>query len=421
MIIRYDKYKILQYFLLYICMLNTPSKASNMYGDNFIIFTAVLSAVVIALGYVRLEKNPFYILGGLCFIIFLQHVLIQNDISINSFLNTASKILISYCAVMIDKESFLRRFVKLTVIVACFSLVFFFLTQIGAESFVSSILITNHAPCRTGNISYGRFLYHHMPNYGRNVGLYNEPGVYQLYLNLALLFLLFQSKKMGLSRKQTTRYSIVLVVTIITAMSTAGYLEMFVIIALYMVSLRKKLSGKKIGFIVAAIFMLVLFAQTELFQDVFVSKLEWSDEGRFEAGTGNARLASFMIDFNYILQNPLGYGHSNVWVNTSSFASNEVGSSVGLTTYIVGYGVPIAFLTYTLYCMAFIRIGEDKIQRIALILSFVLAFSSQPWVMTPVYLTLMVYGIVKKKEEYSVNNADETHLAQKKHYYLDNY
>ena len=54
-------------------MLNTPSKASNMYGDNFIIFTAVLSAVVIALGYVRLEKKPFYILGGLCFIIFLEH------------------------------------------------------------------------------------------------------------------------------------------------------------------------------------------------------------------------------------------------------------------------------------------------------------------------------------------------------------
>ena len=420
MIIRYDKYKILQYFLLYMCMLNTPSKVSDIYGDNFIIFTAVLLVVIVTLGYVRLEKKPCYILGGLCFIIFFQHVLIQNDISINSLLNTSSKIFISYCAVMIDKESFLRRFVKLTVIVACFSLILFFLTQIGAESFVSSILITNHAPCWTGNISYGRFLYHHIPDYGRNVGLYNEPGVYQLYLNLALLFLLFQSGIMGFSRKQATKYSLVLIITIITTMSTAGYIEMFVIIALYMVSLRKELSAKKVGIIVAIIFILTLFAQTELFQAVFISKLEWSDEGRFVTGTGNARLASFMIDFNYILQNPLGYGSLNNWVNTSSFASNEVGSSFGLTAYIVSYGVPIAFLIYTLYCVSFIHIGENNIQRIALILSFILAFSSQPWVMTPVYLTLMVYGIIKKKEECSCNKVDELYL-DKKHYDLDNY
>ena len=400
MIIRFNKYEILQYILLYICMLNTSSKASDMYGDKFIIATFVVSLIIIILHYVRIEKKPFLLIGGLCFVLFMQHVLLQSDISINSFLNLLSKFLISYCAVMIDRENFLKRFINLVIFIACCSLVFFFLIQIGADALVRNVLITNHAPCRTGNISYGRFLYHYMPNYGRNVGLYNEPGVYQLYLNLALFFLLFQSEKNNLNKKQTVRYSIVLVITIISAMSTAGYIGLFAIFALYLVSLKKTITLKKFVILISIIFLFLLFLQTDLFYQNFARKLEWSDDGRFSSGTGNARLASLIMDINYILHNPLGYGYSINWVNTLSFANNETGSSFGLTSLIVCYGIPISIFIYVLYFIAFINVGDSNIQRFTIIISFILAFSSQPWVLTPVYLTIMIYGLTKRKEVY---------------------
>lgn len=393
MIIRFDKQAILQYILLYICMLNTASKAASMYGNSFIIFTFALSLVVILLGIVKLEKKPFLIIGGLFALIFLQHVLLQNDISVNSIMNTLSKFVISYCAVAIDKEHFFKRFVRLVVIVACISLPFFFATQLGAGSIVSKLLITNHASCWTGNISYGRFIYHYMPGYERNVGIYNEPGVYQLYLNLALLIILFKNDEIQFEKKETIWYSIILIATIITAMSTTGYVEMFVIVALYLISLKKEFSPRTIIILIAAVAFVAVFSQTDLFNDRILVKLAWSDEGRFETGTGNARLASAMLDFNYIVQNPLGYGYSGTWTNTSSFASNEVGSSVGLTSMVCVYGIFIALIVYSLYIFSLNKIGKSAIEKLAIFASFVLAFSSQPWILNPIYLTLMMYGL----------------------------
>lgn len=393
MVIRYNKIAILQYFLLYLCMLNTASKAASMFGSGFIIFTFAISILLFLFRVVKLHRRHFYAIFCVIGLIVLIHTIVLGDISINSAMNLLSKFLISYVAVMIDLNNFVKRFIKLVIFMAAVSLVFFTLTLTNADTFVKALLITNNAPCWTGNISYGRFFYHYMPGYERNVGIYNEPGVFQIYLNLALLLVLFKKDEIQIKGKSNIWYSIILIITIFTTMSTAGYVEMFVIIVLYVLTLRNTYSSCRIAIILSILVFAMIFVRTDLFQNIVVDKLAWSDQGRFESGTGNARIASVLLDLNYITNNPLGYGYSGIWENTSTFASSETGSSVGLTSMIYVYGIPIATIIYLLYFYSLYHIGNNLLEKIALISSFLFAFSSQPWILTPAYLTLMIYGL----------------------------
>lgn len=398
--LKINKKAVIQYFLIYLCFLNTSSKVSSLYGDNFVLFILLMIAVCVFTRRVLLNKNYTFFLMILFGSIFVQHTLIQGNISIPSILNMAGKFLIAYCAVRVCKEAFVHRFLKLTVFLAGISLICFVLSYTPVASIMSSIFITNHASCWTGNISYGRFLYHYMPGYTRNVGIFNEPGVYQLFLNMALFVLLFMQETSGVTGKKRNRYLILILITIVTTMSTAGYLTTLFIFAGYTISMNQKLSIRNLSMILGGIIILAIFTQTDIFYDNFLGKIALSDSSvGFESGTGNARVASILLDLSYIKENIWGYGYSGTWVNTSSIATFEKGSSVGLTSLINVYGVPIAGIIYVSYIWSFLKISKTKIQFITLLLMFISSFLSQPWVVSPVYLWIIAYAFIDRKEK----------------------
>lgn len=396
---------ILQYVLIYLCFLNTSSKAAKMYGDIFIIVTMVVAIASILLRVVKLTKKYAFYMIILFGAVVLQHTLIQHNISFSSVMNLLSKFLISYCAIGVCSSKFFSRFVKTTVFLSVISLIFFLISQSPLSGILTQLLIPNYAPCWTGNISYGRFLYHYMPGYTRNVGLYTEPGVFQLFLNLALFCVLFWAERCNVEGKKRIKYAAILIVTIISAMSTAGYLTMFIILSGFVLAMKNKLSTKNILLLLVFFLVGAIFTQTELFVNTFIDKMQFSIQSGFSQGTGNARFASVLIDLEYIKNNIWGYGYSGSWTNTSTIAKFETGSSVGLTSMINVYGVPIASFIYITYLCAFKRISYSRLEFIILILMFISSFLSQPWILTPVYLTMMMYGL------FFGNSGEDKYLA----------
>ena len=68
----------------------------------------------------------------------------------------------------------------------------------------------------------------------RNVGIFTEPGIYQMILNTALCVLLFFADKVHIKEKTKKRYTVILVLTVLTTQSTTGY---FAIAFLFLCSL----------------------------------------------------------------------------------------------------------------------------------------------------------------------------------------
>lgn len=376
---------ILQYIFIYLCLLNTSSKVNKMFQQQVLSISLLLCLGVLFFGVAKLKKNYFYSLLIFFGFLVLQHTLLQKDISLFSVVIILNKFIVAYCAVAISREFFFDRYVKMLVFFALASIIFYFIGISPMNDFLTKILMVNYDSCWTGNISYGRFIYHYIPNYTRNVGIFNEPGVFQLFLNVALFILLFWNKKIDMSPVKRQNSIAIILVAILTAASTAGFLTTLIIIVCYIMKKQGMTGKKKVFLLTILLVFFLVFSQTEFYYKNFASKLSYSN-GRFNEGTGNARLASILIDLYYIVRFPLGQGFTGTWVNNLGYALQESGSSVGLTTIVFTYGIPLAMIIYGYYIWAFRKLANYRMEFWVLLLMFISSFLAQPWVLTPVYL-----------------------------------
>lgn len=157
-----------------------------------------------------------------------------ND-SISTYLAIIMQLSIGmFCASIINPMSFKDKYINIIVVFAAISLV----------GFTAGMIIPSIAtkfPVTIGDASvdyYNAFVYVFMRSKGygslvlmrRNAGICWEPGCYQMFLNVGLLFLLEKQQK--IEQKHFILKFLVLVVTIITTMSTTGMFLMVIIIAL---------------------------------------------------------------------------------------------------------------------------------------------------------------------------------------------
>ena len=82
-----------------------------------------------------------------------------------------------------------------------------------------------------------------IPVFHRNAGMFNEPGSHQIFLNFALLFLMSDETRMGMSKKKYCWAIALLIVTILSTLSTTGFICLGVV--LLTVAFRKK--GRKMA------------------------------------------------------------------------------------------------------------------------------------------------------------------------------
>lgn len=145
----------------------------------------------------------------------------------------------------------------------------------------------------------------------RNCGIFWEPGMYQGFLNFAIMIIFLKSKY----TKGDVIKVIILATTVITTFSTTGYIVLFLLIVLLIYRILYKVSKRSAGiFIVCSA---ILFVISDGFSTIYI----WAIESLPEIITAkivtqnvsyNTRVYSQIFDVLLSLKYPFGVGRTYV-------------------------------------------------------------------------------------------------------------
>ncbi len=153
----------------------------------------------------------------------------------------------------------------------------------------------------------------------RTFGIFWEPGVFHMYLNLALMFELFYKKRIS------WRNVIILLVSVLITLSTTGYIVSAWILVVYFCLERKKSLTRKNMIIISVIFvgLMVAFFAMDF---TFVGESVFGKLSNQEDGSWIARAASVFVNLDIFFDHPVfGVGMNQIntemmWRSTLMFA-----------------------------------------------------------------------------------------------------
>lgn len=132
-----------------------------------------------------------------------------------------------------------------------------------------------------------------MPHFHRNAGMFNEPGSHQIFLNFALLFLMSDGSRMGLSVKKYRRAIVLLIVTVLSTLSTTGFICLGIV--LLTVAFRKQAGSIARNIKIAALIGLIVLFIIESITGVVETKIVGRDSGGSFYTRWNDTLSGFEI------------------------------------------------------------------------------------------------------------------------------
>lgn len=232
----------------------------------------------------------------------------------------------------------------------------------------------------------------------RNCGMFWEPGAFQVFLNLALLFELFVIKRKsgGLGRLA------LLIITIATTVSTAGLFNMCILIFAYI--LATGISGRNRNVLVLLIVIAVGWA---LFSNEIVSSIEY----KFGTETGEAasnvtsRTQPFLIDLEIMMTNPLGIGADRYAeeLNAIRISKNMEFESSSCTPTIMGAAFGIHCLAFVLFCFAKLskKVNKSPLASGLLFVFLVILFATESFILYPLFYLVTLAGIFTNDFEWS--------------------
>ena len=205
----------------------------------------------------------------------------------------------------------------------------------------------------------------------RNSGIYWEPGMYQVYLNFALLFVLYAVNEMPVGKK--IALIIYLAATIMTTGSITGILLCAILIAVYVILGSKRFVVKLFGGVI--LLAVAIYSSTLVF-GLIQSKLTLGTSFTY-------RLRDIFFGLEVFNTNPIiGHGISNdVYENMSKIyygAGREV--SNGLMVVLIDFGI-IGALLYIIGIFnffGFLKHNLNKRCAIAFLIWFVISINTEP-------------------------------------------
>ena len=208
-----------------------------------------------------------------------------------------SAIALLYCAYAYSKfvslEEFEDAFIKCMRLIAITSLIAFFLggiiKSIGFIPTVTNTVGHSYKTLFLTNIPISDSLSR------RNLGPFWEPGVYQYYLNIALIFVFHkEDKKM--------KYDVVLfIVTLLTTMSGAAILPLPFIFLAYVLNSKDRTNIKPYVYVIVFLILGLLLLQTGMFDEIINKILGKEDDGLSKG----FRIGSAVANIKMAIQYPL--------------------------------------------------------------------------------------------------------------------
>lgn len=299
------------------------------------------------------------------------------------------------------------RTVPLNKFLAIFENIVWWITIVSVPVFIISYFVPNIRAffptiTNTGFNTYANLFITVVPLWDtdsslfRLYGPFSEPGMYQIYLNLALLFHIHLNGSLQLKK------AIVYILALLLTLSTAGYICLAFVLLSYMFSLNRrehKYKNYAIAFIIIMAFG-VIYTQTTL----LTSESDVFRKFSSESVSAVAREASIIVNAEVFFTNPIaGVGFSDINDIFGSICQSKYGFSEGISntnslffpfaTLGLFFGL---FWCYGLYLFARI-FGANIISRTLVVLAVFLMLSGELvfgcfWI-----YAFIGYGILEKK------------------------
>ena len=384
------------------------SKAILLYSVFAILMTSgggylhsILLIVFAALAVVMKFKRVSYrslIRGGvlLAYITFNSLIINGDRFSLNDYVITAIRILC--LALMVDKigmEEFKKAFVQIMLWLAGFSLIWYI---------YMFIFPNGHIPFEINGTYVGSF-YHIIgfsrSGHVRNAGIFWEPGVFQIYLNIALAIISIEPKKY----RDSIQKFILLSITLLTTGSTGGYLIYALMLSFILVRKKSGKIGRRLKALLVPLF--TVFAAIESATSIITSKL--INKGSSFASRHDDLLIGYSIFTEYPFFGT-GICSDNTSIRNTIKVSGlvfhdqtKLANSNGLVNILSRSGlvffVPYMYFIFKSYMQWFNR---NKINALELFLISLLSLINEPLGFTPFWLT---FFFVWSKEDRFIRTA----------------
>lgn len=322
-------------------------------------------------------------------------------IAIYNYMFIIEPLLLTYVTYQYDRKHFCNRFIKSIVFMAIVSLVFYGIAQINSEYLINSDMFQK---VEMNRLTYTNFYCNYLyvlrdREISRNVGMFCEPGLYQILLNSALYLLVFYPNESAIKHRK--KAIVMLVVTLITTQSATGFIGLIIIMFGIIFSRQKQIS-KSIKQITVGVFAIVIafcvvdtikngvnsFIYIVIFEKIF-------NIGSNDLTTGSVRLSTIITMLKLIIRNPIGYGFSYVSNYRVTYIPEAVGARLFVTCASIGV-VPIFVLLY-FYVKRSFKNRISDVQFVVLWLLYINTTLAQSREFYPAILVLMILSQTKDK------------------------
>lgn len=349
---------------------NTPSLIKKRKNDIFLDYFLITSIIAIT-GFEYFYRNTtiIYMLFGVAFIMSFSKVYLKFNyravlvifpfvlvyfiqgfvlgIGLEKSLFFGVRLFTYYMIMAIVGYDFQKVFIRVIVFFSVISLVFYSFSYIGfIHSFILNGLTGYFTPlnysknnadeyCRNIMIYNYNLNYFHLYSMFRNSGPFWEPGMFTVFINIALFLNLMRDPKV------INKYNVILIIANITTFSTTGYITMFITISYYVLA-----DVKVKGHYIKGAFLGVLLVLLGL----YVSQLGFMrgkiEDDMFEKDDkAYTRFGAALIHFKQIYDNPwIGLGLKIQEVNILYTDSNSTAN--GLTNVVRTFGIPVSVIYY---------------------------------------------------------------------------
>lgn len=368
------------YLLIFILLFFSGNPLSGFLFGKYSATVALFLTMILLKDEIIIPRKFYQIYSKVVFfltIVFLFQLAELGFVSLLGILNFLVKIFTGGLIIYYFKEKFSESLFKVLYFLSFLSLVFYIFINFAGFSFPKI------------NLSeYGQsyLLYTTAFHPSKNMGMFWEPGAYAGILTLCLalnfnhLHYYWKSHRLKL---------IIIIITLLTAQSTTGYLAGFVILLFYFISNKNKIV---LVFVMPLIFAMggYIYQSTDFLKE----KIEWQFEKSQEQDVGefsNTRFGSMVFDWYYIKKHPLignGMHEKTRYADHPDFSTGAegVGSGNGFSNFLASMGVFFIIGYFIFLYKAFSKEGYQYAIMISVIV--LLNLQGEQWFNFPIYLGL---------------------------------
>ena len=222
----------------------------------------------------------------------------------------------------------------------------------------------------------------------RNCGPFWEPGMFAVFLNIALFLNV-------IVEKQKLRFcNFILIIALITTFSTGGFVSALLVLLSYVIVLRKNLFVSLAGIVVFA-FIAYYVMNLEYVGEKTLNQIENTEDG-----TDISRFSAFITQSKMIRNSPILGGE-----RIEDYLTGETKTlASGTLLPFVRYGIPVGSYLMITILLSFIRLVKSKgggvVRGILLFATILLLSFSQTILLSSWMMVFMFVGLNSSNNKY---------------------